>query len=205
MDLQQEWNKLQKENLAEPPISELEIIRALNQQSRAPVAGVRRVIRFRMYAVLVYLMLAIAFLGYNWQDKVKLPIAMIIVVYYFLALVASFWQIWYLQQKAVTMDGDLSHTLHAYYRLIKNNIQLDTILGWFVYPMSFALGFFYTLIRPDRGILDVMQNRGFMLPLLLGMVLITPLFWWLNKLVNRRVFGNLLEQLEENIHNLENN
>lgn len=203
MDLQQEWNKLQANNLSAPPPSEAEIMGALQQSSRAPLAGVKRVIRFRLYAVGIYLLLALVFLAYNWQLPAKLPIALIILGYYALALLFSIGQLWQLERKAVHMDGDLLHTLQAYYQLIKTNIRIDAIAGWFVYPMSFALGFFYMLIRPDRGVLDILQTQRFMLPLILGMIVVTPLFWWFTKLVNRKMFGNLLEQLEANIGVLE--
>ena len=202
MDLQQEWNKLQETNLAAPPLSELEIMEALQHGSRAPLAGVKRVIRFRLYAVIVYLLLALGFMFYNWNAPEKLPIALSILLYYSIALLFSGWQLWHLQQKAVVMDGDLLHTLQAYYKIVKNNIRIDAILGWFIYPMSFALGFFYMVIRPDRGIMDILQNQNFLLPLLLGMLVVTPLFWWFTRLVNRKMFGDLLEQLQENIQAL---
>ena len=202
MDLQQEWNKLQETNLAAPPLSEIEIREALQHGSRAPLAGVKRVIRFRLYAVIVYLLLALGFMWYNWNEPEKLPIALSILLYYSLALVFSGWQLWHLQQKTVGMDGNLLHTLQAYHQIVKNNIRIDAILGWFIYPMSFALGFFYMLIRPDRGIVDILQNQKFMLPLLVGTLVVTPLFWWFTKLVNRKLFGDLLEQLRENIRAL---
>jgi hypothetical protein len=202
MDLQQEWNKLQETNLAAPPLSEVEIMEALQHGSRAPLAGVKRVIRFRLYAVIVYLLLALGFMVYNWNYPEKLPIALSILLYYSLAFLFSGWQLWQLQRKAVDMDGNLLQTLQTYYQIVKNNIRIDAILGWFIYPMSFALGFFYMLIRPYRGIVDVLQDQNLMLPLLLGMVVVTPLFWWFTKLVNRRLFGDLLEQLQENIQAL---
>lgn len=202
MDLQQEWNKLQETNLAAPPLSEIEIMEALQHGSRAPLAGVKRVIRFRLYAVIVYLLLALGFMWYNWNYPEKLPIALSILLYYSLALLFSGWQLWQLQRKAVDMDGNLLQTLQTYYQIVKYNIRIDAILGWFIYPMSFALGFFYMLIRPDRGIVAILQTQSFMLPLLLGMVVVTPLFWWFTKLVNRRLFGDLLEQLRENIQAL---
>ena len=202
MDLQQEWNKLQETNLAAPPLSEIEIMEALRHGSRAPLAGVKRVIRFRLYAVISYLLLALGFMWYNWNYPEKLPIALIILLYYSLALLFSGWQLLQLQRRAVDMDGNLLHTLQAYHQVVKNSIRIDAILGWFIYPMSFALGFFYTLIRPDRGMMDILQTQRFILPLLLGIVVVTPLFWWFTKLVNRRLFGNLLEQLQENIQAL---
>lgn len=202
MDLQQEWNKLQETNLAAPPLSEFEIMEALQHGSRAPLAGVKRVIRFRLYAVIVYLLLALGFMFYNWNAPEKLPIALCILLYYSIALLFSGWQLWHLQRKAVDMDGNLLHTLQAYYQIVKNNIRIDAILGWFIYPMSFALGFLYMVIRPDRGIVDVLQNQNFLLPLLLGMLVVTPLFWWFTNLVNRKMFGDLLEQLQENIQTL---
>lgn len=203
MDLQQEWKKLQETNLSATPLSEAEIMGALQQSSKAPLAGVKRVIRIRLYAVLAYLLLALAFLAYSWQLPEKLPIALIVLGYYSFALVFSLGQLWYLQRKDIQMDGDLLHTLQAYHRLIKTNLRIDAIAGWFVYPMSFALGFFYMLIRPDRGVLEILQVREFSIPLLLGMMVVTPLFWWFTKLINRKMFGNLLEQLEENIGVLE--
>lgn len=199
MDLQQEWKKLQETNLIAPPLSEAEIIGALQQSSKAPLAGVKRVIRFRLYAVLAYLLLALAFLAYSWQLPDKLPIALIVLGYYTFALLFSLGQLWHLQRKDVNMDGDLLSTLQAYHQLIKTNLRIDAFAGWFVYPMSFALGFFYMLIRPDRGVLDILQIREFSIPLLLGMMVVTPLFWWLTKLINRKMFGNLLEQLQDNI------
>jgi hypothetical protein len=202
MDLQQEWNKLQGTNLAAPPLSEAEIMEALQHGSRAPLAGVTRVIRFRLYAVIVYLLLAIGFIWYNWDYPEKLPIALSILLYYGVAFLFTGWQLWQLQQKAVGMDGSLLQTLQAYYQIVKNNIRIDAILGWFIYPMSFALGFFYTLIRPDRGVMEVLQTPDFFIPLLVGMLVVTPLFWWFTKLINRKMFGNLMTQLEKNIDEL---
>ena len=85
MDLQQEWNKLQETNLAAPPLPEAEILAALQQRSRAPLAGVERVIKFRLYAVVAYLLLALAFLLFNWNYPEKFPIAIIILGYYVVA------------------------------------------------------------------------------------------------------------------------
>ncbi len=202
MDLQQEWNKLQETNLAAPPLPEAEILAALQQHSRAPLAGVERVIKFRLYAVLVYLLLALAFLLFNWNYPEKFPIAIIVLGYYVVALVFSAGQLWHLRRHEVGMDGDLLHTLEAYYRIVKNSLRIDAIAGWFIYPMSFALGFFYALIRPDRGVLEVLRTPKFFIPLFVGMLIVTPLFWWFTRLINRKMFGNLMTQLEENIEEL---
>ncbi|MBK9488033.1 MAG: hypothetical protein IPO07_03970 [Haliscomenobacter sp.] len=202
MDLQQEWNKLQETNLAAPPLPEAEILAALQQRSRAPLAGVERVIKFRLYAVVAYLLLALAFLLFNWNYPEKFPIASIVLGYYVVALVFSAGQLWHLRQHEVGMDGDLLHTLEAYYRIVKNSLRIDAIAGWFIYPMSFALGFFYALIRPDRGVVEVLQTPKFFIPLFVGMLIVTPLFWWFTRLINRKMFGNLMTQLEENIEEL---
>lgn len=202
MDLQQEWNKLQETNLAAPPLPEAEILAALQQRSRAPLAGVERVIKFRLYAVVAYLLLALAFLLFNWNYPEKFPIASIVLGYYVVALVFSAGQLWHLRRHEVGMDGDLLHTLEAYYRIVKNSLRIDAIAGWFIYPMSFALGFFYALIRPDRGVLEVLQTPKFFIPLFVGMLVVTPLFWWFTRLINRKMFGNLMTQLEENIEEL---
>ncbi|AEE51056.1 MAG TPA: hypothetical protein PLC89_27055 [Haliscomenobacter sp.] len=202
MDLQQEWNKLQETNLAAPPLPEAEILAALQQRSRAPLAGVERVIKFRLYAVVAYLLLALAFLLFNWNYPEKFPIASIVLGYYVVALVFSAGQLWHLRRHEVGMDGDLLHTLEAYYRIVKNSLRIDAIAGWFIYPMSFALGFFYALIRPDRGVVEVLQTPKFFIPLFLGMLIVTPLFWWFTRIINRKMFGNLMTQLEENIEEL---
>ena len=202
MDLQQEWNKLQETNLAAPPLPEAEILAALQQRSRAPLAGVERVIKFRLYAVVAYLLLALAFLLFNWNYPEKLPIASIVLGYYVVALVFSAGQLWHLRRHEVGMDGDLLHTLEAYYRIVKNSLRIDAIAGWFIYPMSFALGFFYALIRPDRGVVEVLQTPKFFIPLFVGMLIVTPLFWWFTRLINRKMFGDLMTQLEENIEEL---
>ena len=202
MDLQQEWNKLQETNLAAPPLPEAEILAALQQRSRAPLAGVERVIKFRLYAVVAYLLLALAFLLFNWNYPEKFPIASIVLAYYIVALLFSAGQLWHLRRHEVGMDGDLLHTLEAYYRIVKNSLRIDAIAGWFIYPMSFALGFFYALIRPDRGVVEVLQTPKFFIPLFVGMLIVTPLFWWFTRLINRKMFGNLMTQLEENIEEL---
>jgi hypothetical protein len=202
MDLQQEWNKLQETNLAPPQLSAAEILAALQHPSSAPLAKIERIVLIRLYAVLGYLVLASGFMAYSWAYPEKKGIAWIILGYYFVALLFSLWQLWYLRQKAVLMDGDLLHTLEGYYALVKLNLRIDTIANWFVYPMSFALGFFYAVIDPGESVWDIIQNPRLSIPLSLGMLIITPLLWWLNQRINQKVFGNLLAQLEENIADL---
>lgn len=202
MDLQQEWNKLQETNLAAPPLPAEDILAALQQHSSAPLAKVKRIVLIRLYAVLGYLVLASGFMAYSWAYPEKRGIAWIILGYYFLALVFSLGQLGYLRQKAVRMDGDLLHTLKGYYALVKLNLRIDTIANWLVYPMSFALGFFYAVIDPGESIWDILQKPGLSIPLTLGMLIITPLLWWLNQRINQQVFGNLLTQLEDNIADL---
>jgi hypothetical protein len=202
MDLQQEWNKLQETNLAPPPLPEEDILAALQQRSSSPLAKVERIVLIRLYAVLGYLVLASGFMAYSWAYPEKRGIAWIILGYYFLALVFSLWQLWYLRQKAVLMDGDLLHTLQGYYALVKLNLRIDTIANWFVYPMSFALGFFYAVIDPGESVWDVLKTPTLSIPLILGMLIITPLLWWLNQRINQQIFGNLLTQLEDNIADL---
>jgi hypothetical protein len=202
MDLQQEWNKLQETNLAPPPLAEEDILAALQQRSSSPLAKVERIVLIRLYAVLGYLVLASGFMAYSWAYPEKRGIAWIILGYYFLALVFSLWQLWYLRQKAVLMDGDLLHTLQGYYALVKLNLRIDTIANWFVYPMSFALGFFYAVIDPGESVWDVLKTPTLSIPLILGMLIITPLLWWLNQRINQQIFGNLLTQLEDNIADL---
>jgi hypothetical protein len=203
MDLQQEWNKLQETNLAPPPpLPAADILAALQQRSNAPLAKVERIILIRLYAVLGYLVLASGFMAYSWAYPEKRGIAWVILGYYFFALVFSAWQLWYLRQKAVLMGGDLLHTLQGYYALVKLNLRIDSIANWLVYPMSFALGFFYAVIDPGESVWDIIINPRLSIPLSLGMLVITPLLWWLNQRINQKVFGNLLVQLEENIADL---
>jgi hypothetical protein len=202
MDLQQEWNKLQETNLAPPPLPAAEILAALQHRSSAPLAKIERIVLIRLYAVLGYLVLASIFMAYSWAYPEKRGIAWIILGYYFVALLFSLWQLWYLRQKAVLMDGDLLHTLKGYHALVKLNLRIDTIANWFVYPMSFALGFFFMVIDPGESVWGILQNPRLSIPLSLGMLIITPLLWWLNQRINQKVFGNLLVQLEENIDDL---
>jgi hypothetical protein len=202
MDLQQEWNKLQETNLAPPPLPAAEILAALQHRSSAPLAKIERIVLIRLYAVLGYLVLASGFMAFSWAYPEKKGIAWIILGYYLVALLFSLWQLWYLRQKAVLMDGDLLHTLKGYYALVKLNLRIDTIANWFVYPMSFALGFFFMVIDPGESVWGILQNPGLSIPLSLGMLIITPLLWWLNQRINQKVFGNLLVQLEENIDDL---
>jgi hypothetical protein len=204
MDLQQEWNKLQETNLAPPPLPAAEILAALQQHSNAPLAKIERIVLIRLYAVLAYLVLASGFMVYSWAYPEKKGIAWIILGYYFVALLFSLWQLWYLRQKAVLMDGDLLHTLKGYYALVKLNLRIDTIANWLVYPMSFALGFFYAVIDPGESMWDILHTPGLSIPLTLGMLIITPLLWWLNQRINQKVFGNLLARLKENIEELNN-
>jgi hypothetical protein len=68
--------------------------------------------------------------------------------------------------------------------------------------MSFALGFFYAVIDPGESVWDVLKTPTLSIPLILGMLIITPLLWWLNQRINQQIFGNLLTQLEDNIADL---
>jgi hypothetical protein len=203
MDLQKEWQKLQDKPWATGPLSELEIRQAIQFPSQAPLAGVVRVVRFRLYAVLGYLLLALAFMAFSQGYPEKFPIALLIFDYYLVALIFSLWQLWHLRQRRIDMGGDLRQTLRTYHRLVKSSIRIDAIAGWFIYPMSFALGFFYILIRPGRDTWDVLQTPSLLWPLVLGMAIVTPAFWWLNAWMNQRVFGNLVQQLEEKIREME--
>jgi len=49
---------------------------------------------------------------------------------------------------------------------------------------------------------EVLQTPKFFIPLFLGMLIVTPLFWWFTRIINRKMFGNLMTQLEENIEEL---
>jgi hypothetical protein len=143
-------------------------------------------------------------MAYSWAYPEKRGIAWIILGYYLVALLFSLWQLGYLRQKAVLMDGDLLHTLKGYYDLVKLNLRIDAIANWLVYPMSFALGFFYAVIDPGESVWDVLKTPTLSIPLILGMLIITPLLWWLNQRINQKVFGNLLARLKENIEELNN-
>jgi hypothetical protein len=198
MDLQQEWQLLQEKQFSAPVLPEADIRLAIRQDSQGPIAALQKALRWRLFFVILFLLFGILLTIYSWYNPELRLLMAIFDAYYLIGLVLSIRQLRLLQRSA-SLDNNLRLTLTTYYRVIKNAIRTDEIVGLFMYPLALVLGFLYANVEAGDTLAQVLTNPRNWMILVVMILVFSPIFHIFVRWANRKAFSKYLIQLKQNI------
>ncbi len=109
----------------------------------------------------------------------------------------------YKRAKALHMaKGSVVQTLKSYVDNVRSTIRLEELSGLFLYPISAAAGFFFSLMEKMTW-QEALNEKIIWIILLVTIVVITPLAHLLARWMNRKTFNKLLQKLDQRIAELE--
>jgi hypothetical protein len=202
MDLQQEWQLLQEKQLRAPVLPEADILIAIHCDSQGPIAALLKALRWRLFFICSFLLFGLVLMAYSWYNPELRLLMAIFDGYYFLGLLMTVQQLFRLQRSS-NLDNNLRFTLTTYYRVIKNAIRIDEMIGLFMYPIALVLGYLYAGVDGGDSLHHILTNPQDLFILLVVVMVFSPIFHIFVRWVNRKAFSKYLVQLKQNIDLLE--
>lgn len=196
MDLREAWKKLDEEKLSQP----LDISTVTAKESKHPISKLIQSFQIGLGFIVVFEILFI-YLAFNLKQPLVQIGMVVIVVLYFLFFLHN-----YRTLKRITnqnkLDQNLKETVTNIHSIASNALNFQMKISWAVFPMCVTAGFLIGLsIEADAA---TMLMRPVIYWSLIGTaVVVTPLCYWLTKLMTKISYGKYLNQLEELSRGLE--
>lgn len=196
MNLQDTWNQL---NTAEAPISLAEVKRSMGQKPQDLMQKLHKQLRNKMGFIVLFMPLYIGALVYAHSWTLRILFGII-----FIAHVVGLWffmREWRYSGQLRLDNQNSRAVLQAYTKRIRKAIQLEEWVGLFLYPISAAAGYIFSLWM--RGSMDAFEEPRTWWVMAIAMVVLTPMGWWAARKMNAHAFDRHLKLLDERIQEME--
>jgi hypothetical protein len=105
----------------------------------------------------------------------------------------------------VASDNTLLQEMKKHYATLTVWMKMQQQVALFIYPVSAAGGFMIGgSIGAGRTIDEIMQKPVIVIAMVITIILLIPPCYYLAKWMNKKAFGNYVQQLKQNIDALEN-
>lgn len=199
MDINDIWNNIQpsaKGNTAEGVIKKLGNIKSTDPLEKIKANLVINIV----WGILICILYVVVFFVF---DILYFRIAMSIVLIFSLWIVFTAYKLYTsLRSKDKSTHHLLGELQYHYYSLLKW-IKNQEKVGIFIYPISMTGGFFLGGVIGSGKTVEAFMSKPLMWAVLIGCILVlTPLCYWLVKVMFKYSFGSHLQQLKANIDEL---
>lgn len=198
MEIENIWKSLGEENNLSPE----EIKVSISHKKGDVLRKINRRLWWKIVFTLLFTPIYIAMIFYlrDWFPQLLFGI---IAIMHLVGLVFFIQR--YRKAKALHMGKEaVVPTLKAYVENVRSTIRLEELSGLFLYPISAAAGFFFSLLEKMTW-QEALNDKIIWIVLLVTMIVITPLAHLLAKWMNRKTFNKLLIKLDQRIEELERN
>lgn len=197
-DLHEPWEELQREQTLFE-LDEAFLDTSLKKNSCDPLVRLRKNIGLKLIWIasfsLIFLVLIII------TDKIynRILISPLLITYV-IGLVLVFEQ--YRILKFVDKSENLSYILKVYYYRIKRIQQYELKVVLFLYPISITAGFVFGFTE-KRSPEEILTDFRLLAILVATNVILLPICYYLARWMDRKAYGDYLDQLKEDIDQLE--
>ena len=192
---QQDW-QAEGEPLS---IDEATLSIALKRTSTDPLIKLRRHISIKLVWIVSFSLMFLALIVTTDKLYMRILISPLLIVY-IVGLVLIYGQYHILD--FIDKGQNLKDILQAYHFRIKRIQQYELRVASFVYPISITAGFVYgfTLKRTAE---EILTNPKVLTALVATNLILIPICYYLARWMDRKAYGQYLDQLKENIDLLE--
>ena len=202
MDLRKEWQQLHQEKFNYSPINKEQIMKAIYQESTSTIAQLKTRLGYKLAWIIFFTAVFGIWILFSLNRPELLMILGVMIIYYISGLIGI--GIHYRKMQA---GNDFSvqtlPLLKAQDRIMRNALNFEKIWGLVFFPLATLAGLLIGNHFKGVKFADLYQDPKFLTTALICVIILVPFAYWLSNKLNQSGFGQLMENLQNNIRRME--
>ena len=202
MDINKEWERINRENFSSQPINKSIIMEAIRKESSLTIYQLKKRLKYKINWILFFMIAFGVGIILSW----KVPAAMLIfglcLVLYFVGYLLINRQY---QQMEDHIDPNKSalKVMKQQANSMKKALRYEHVFGLLGIPILTACGVFLPDLYKGIPFHEILADANGLLLLLGIIVVFTPLVTWFGNKLNDIAYGTFLRELKEQIRKME--
>lgn len=202
MDLLKEWQKLHQEKFNYSPIEKEKIMKAIYQESNSTIATLKQRLKFKLYWIIFFLIAGGIWMLFSLDQPELLMIQGGFMAAYLLGLIVMG-----LEYRKMDTNLDFNDQtlplMKKQDQLIKRALGFEKIWGIVAFPMVILGGLLLGHVDRGRTLADFFQDPKSLGLTLVLIIVLVPIMYFVTNKMNKSVYGNLIDDLQNNIRRME--
>ncbi len=200
-DLEALWKTMAQEKFENNKLEKTKIMNAINKQSTDDIILLKKRLGIKILWCILFIVIMVALMLLNLDKFQFLMIMGFAVGIYILGgglLVTQ-----YLQMDSSDKDDSVLQVMKHNLKTIKKALQIETIWGMFLLPLSIPIGMLLPRTYNGEMIQELIHDTRYLMVGLCLIIFVVPLMTILTNKMNKSAFGCQISSLEENIIKME--
>jgi len=202
MDLQEEWQRLQKDFFSQSNIKKEEIMKAISQESKSTVSELRKRLQYKLYWIIFFTIALALGMLYFYQNLNLLILLGIFFIYYGLGALFTNRLIKQMD-KNIDYSENIKTVLKRNLVIAKKVLKVEETSALLLMPMATVGGVVLSQLMKGRSYLEMISDSRLLLITIGLLLIVAPLGYILGKKMNKSAYGCYLDRLENNVSQLE--
>lgn len=201
MDINKEWQKLEKARLKQSPIKKEEIMEAIQLESSSTIAELKKRLGHKINWIIFFIVLFLAVAAFHYSNIGVVAIMGLATLLYGVGYIVIKQE----HRKLVNHDeANLSvlDTLKANREAIVSALNKERLFGIFALPIMLVVGLSFGPLQKGQSFAEILE-REYSLYGILVIVFMIIILGFLAEKMNKVGFGGYIEKLNEQIQALE--
>jgi len=202
MDLLKEWQQLHQEKFNYSPIKKEQIMKAIYQESQSTITTLKKRLAHKLYWIIFFLTVGAIWMTFSLDNPELLMIQGFFMIVYLLGLIV-------MGLAYRKMDGNFDFTdqtlplLKKQEQALGKALNFEKIWGIFTFPLGILGGLLISHVIKGKTLVEFFQDSKSLGLALILIIVLVPIMYFITGKMNKSVYGNLMEQLQNNIRRME--
>jgi len=201
MDLFEQWHKIEEEKFINQPIKKEAIMEAIYQKSTGTMETLKTRLKYKMAWVLFFAGVSAGLLLWQINNLTLVAIFGIVAVFYSIGFLGL--RKYYKRMGTDRGQWSTIEVMKNNYKLITNALKFESQMMVPVLPIMLIAGMVVPRIMDGDSLALITSEPKFLIAMLIGVIVLTPLFKILGDRMNKFAYGSYINKLEENIKEME--
>lgn len=202
MDLNREWDKINREKFSSQHITKDEIMKAISQESSLTINELKKRLKYKIYWIFFFLAAFTAGLLLSLNYPGTLPVWGIFLALYLAGFLLIFQQ-YRRMDDGIDPGVDTLTVMKKNAALIKKALSREKQFGFFLIPVALICGLLLPSLYRGESLTEILSDTTFVLVMLGLLIVLPPLMHLLSNKMNETAYDRYIRQLEENIRKME--
>jgi len=202
MDLLKEWQQLHQEKFNYSPIEKEKIMKAIYQESNSTIATLKKRLAAKLYWIVFFLLVGSIWMLFSLDQPELLMVQGAFMATYLLGLIVMGIEYRKMNDNFDFTDQTLS-IMKKQEQAIKRALNFENIWGIIAFPLAILGGLLLGHVSKGKTLIEFFQNPKSLGLALILIIVLVPIMYFISKKMNKSAYGNLMEQLQNNIRRME--
>jgi hypothetical protein len=202
MDLFKTWEQVNREKFTPSPLPKEEIIYAIGKESHSTIAELQKRLRYKLYWIIGGAIIISIWMLFNLQHNELLLILGIFQIQglIFLLPIGS---CYYKMTKSISITSNALSYMKTNALLISKALRLELVAGLATVPWSVMGGLLLHNYYAGNTISTALHNPAYVITIIVVLVVAIPAMFYGGQKANNYVYGQYIQQLNQNILHME--